>query len=98
LTPSRDAASLGASLPLLAAATLVVFRISADAWGGNPPPPGKRRRRPSGWAGIAWCCGGLLILYRLISVGSGNADLPLGGCLMVEAVVVPGLMAVCDGL
>lgn len=97
LTPLRDVASLGGNLPLVVAATLVLFRTSADTWGG-PPVPGKRRPRPSAWAPVCWCCGGLLVLYRLVSVGSGSADLPLGGCLMVEAVVVPAVMAICDGI
>jgi hypothetical protein len=97
LTPLRDVASLGSNLPLLLAATLVLFRLSSDAWGGNPPAPGKRRRRPSGWTSVAWCSGGLMIVYRIVSIGSGDFELPLGGCLMVEPLVVPVLLSFCDG-
>jgi hypothetical protein len=99
LTPLRDVVTLGANLPLLLAATLLLFRASTDAWSGSLPPPGMpRRKRISGWGNIAWCCGALFILYRMVAIGSGMSDLPLGGCLMVEAVVIPALMAVSDGL
>lgn len=97
LTPLRDVCALGSNLALLVAASLVVFRVSADLWGG-PPVPGKRRRRPSGWGTLGWCCGAAFLTYRVISIGSGYPELPLGGCLMVEAVIVPALMAVCDGM
>ena len=99
LTPLRDVASLGSNLPLLILAALVVFRVSTDAWGGTRMP-GVRRKRPSGWSGPVWFAAALLTLYRLVSigVGGGYADLPLGGILMVEPVVVPALMALCDGV
>ena len=97
LTPLRDVASLGSNLPLLIVAALVVLRVSTDAWGG-PPLPGHRRKRPSGWSGPVWFGAALLTLYRLVSIGTGYGDLPLGGCLMVEPIVVPAVMALCDGL
>jgi hypothetical protein len=97
LTPLRDVAALGSNLPLLAMAALVVFRASTDTW-SPPPVPGRRKRRASGWATIFWCAAALLILYRLVSIGTGYFELPLGGCLYVEPIVVPGLMMLCDGL
>jgi hypothetical protein len=51
----------------------------------------------SGWSTLIWGCGALYILYRLVARASGSADLPLGGCLVAEAVVVPLLMLLCDG-
>ena len=103
LTPLRDVASLGSNLPLLLVATLIMFRASADLWGGaNQPAPWVKSAastsRGTGWTNAACAAGALLILYRLVSLGTGMSELPLGGCLMVEALVVPAIMAVCDGL
>ena len=101
LTPLRDVAGLGANLPLLVVATVLLFRAAADVWGGpERPKSGADSLGPgaSGRANAGWTCGALLILYRLVSIGSGQTELPLGGCLMVEALVVPALLAVGDGL
>ena len=51
----------------------------------------------SGWSTWIWGCGSLYILYRLVARASGSVDLPLGGCLVAEAVLVPLIMVVCDG-
>ena len=51
----------------------------------------------SGWSTWVWGCGSLYILYRLVARASGSVDLPLGGCLVAEAVLVPLIMVVCDG-
>jgi hypothetical protein len=100
LTPLRDVAGLGSNLPLLVVATVLLLRATADAWGTAAPPPWVRGGRPrsTGWTHAGWACGALMSLYRLISLGAGMTELPLGGCLMVEALVVPALTAVCDGL
>jgi len=99
LTPFRDVAGLSSNLPLLVLATVVIFRASADLLGGGFTPYGAPRKpKMSGWATVAWPCMVLVILYRLASLGSGSGDLPLGGCLMVEAIVVPVLLALADGV
>jgi hypothetical protein len=99
LTPLRDLGGLGSNLPLLIVAIFVLFRASADVWGGVAPPPGKIRGEFStGWATLGWCSGALFVLYRLIALGMSRPDIPIGGCLMVEALVVPAFMAVSDGV
>ena len=101
LTPLRDVTSLGANRPLLIIATLLLFRASTDIRGKSSDPAGGvdgPRHRPSGWANASWVCGALLTLYRLASIGTGSGDLPLGGCLMIEPLVIPALMAFSDGL
>jgi hypothetical protein len=98
LTPLRDVAGLGGNLVLVMLATAVIFRASAESLGGSTPPGVARKPRISGWANVAWPCLVLVVLYRLISLLTGSADLPLGGCLMVEALVVPALLALADGV
>ena len=99
VTPLRDVGGLGNNLPLLLIAVFVLFRSSVDVWGGVPPPPGKSRGDFStGLATLGWCSGTLLILYRMIALAMHRTDIPIGGFLMVEAVVVPALMVVCDGV
>lgn len=102
LTPLRDVVGLGSNLPLVLVATLLLFRASSDLWGGPPPAAlarsGGLGRPAPVWANAGWVCGGLLILYRLASIGSGTTELPLGGCIPVEPLVVPAVTAVCDGL
>jgi hypothetical protein len=109
LTPLRDVAGLADNLPLLLCAVYLVFRASS----GTLPPPGlypgrvgrvsassrgvSRSGMVSGWATLVWGCGALYILYRIVSRASGSAELPLGGCLVAEAVVVPLMMLLCDG-
>jgi hypothetical protein len=99
LTPLRDVAGLASNLPLLVVGAMLVFRASAEAWGGGPPSWAVARRpKLSGWANVAWLCASIVVLYRLIAMGTGASDLPVGGCLFVEVVVIPGVMAVSDGL
>ena len=64
-----------------------------------PPRVDGRGRGAPGWANVGWGCGGAADRSTGWSRSApASADLPLGGCLMVEAAVVPVLMAVCDGL
>ncbi len=99
LTPLRDLGGLGSNLPLLILTIFVLFRASVDVWGGVAPAPGKSRGQFStGWATVGWCSGTLLVFYRIVALGSGKPDIPIGGCLMVEALAVPALMVVCDGV
>lgn len=98
LTPLRDVASLGSNLPLLIVAVLILFRVTADQW-SVPTSPGKPAWQfPIRWATMGWSCGALLILYRLVALGTGQNDLPPGGCLMIEGAVIPVLMMVADGV
>jgi hypothetical protein len=109
LTPLRDVAGLGDNLPLLICAVYLVFRVSSGMLPPPVPAPGSaglkssgarpkgRYAGNSGWATLMWGCGGLYILYRMVARASGSVDLPLGGCLVAEAFVVPLVMALCDG-
>ena len=109
LTPLRDVAGLADNMPLLIFAVYLVFRASA---GMMPPvglsagaagraevtPAGRHHRsRVSGWSTLIWGCGALYVLYKLVARAAGSAELPLGGCLVAEAVVIPLMMLVCDG-
>jgi hypothetical protein len=98
LTPLRDVASLGSNLPLLVLASVLLFRATAESWTGGFAAPGVLATpRPPGWASLGWASGALYVLYRLVAMASNAPDLPLGGCLMVEAAVVPAVMALADG-
>lgn len=109
LTPLRDLAGLADNLPLLVCAVYLVFRASSGmlpapslhsgSAGADLLPARPKRRHPggAGWATLIWGCGALYILYRLVARASGSVDLPLGGCLFVEALLVPLIMALCDG-
>jgi hypothetical protein len=46
---------------------------------------------------LAWGTALLYVLYRAVACGAGSSDLPLGGCLVVESVLVPLLMVISDG-
>ena len=94
LTPLRDVMSLGDTLVLLAAATAVVFKFSADRWGDDS---GTGKAVPT-WSTLCWAAGALYGLYRLTAMFAPTGDLPMGGCLVLEALVVPALMAASDGL
>ncbi len=99
LTPLRDVAAMGDLWPLLVAATLVVFKLSADRWGMIPsdaeligvetPPP---------WTTAAWCAGFLYALYRVVQDLKSPDGLPVGGCMFLEAAFVPLLMLAADGM
>lgn len=96
LTPLRDLCGLGSNIALLAVATVLLFRATADTWSGNAAMGGLPRI--SAWASVGWTCGAVYILYRLVAMFSPSPELPLGGCLIVEAAVVPLVMAVVDGV
>jgi len=108
-TPLRDLAGLGDNLPLLIIAVYLVFRASSGLMPASGPFPGgpglkstysrltDRSTGISGWSTWIWGFGSLYILYRLVARASGSIDLPLGGCLIAEAVLVPLIMVICDG-
>jgi hypothetical protein len=101
LTPLRDVAGLGDNLALLLIAAILAFRASLDApatdflprKGGEPFRPPQK----SNWWIVIWGSASLYVLYRAVGWGAGTGDLPLGGCLVVEAVVIPILMLISDG-
>ena len=101
LTPLRDLAALGDNLTLVVIVVIVVFRASLDMPGWGIPPDYHRKKERevpvSRWSTAIWGAASLYALYRAVDWGAGNGDLPLGGCLVVEAVLVPILMMICDG-
>src|SRR5205823_6574140 len=104
LTPLRDVAGLGDNLPLLVLASILVFRASIDPQGsgaaaakGRDPAGARVAARPRpGWTTLVWGVGALYILYRIVARAAGSVALPLGGCLVVEAVLIPAAMLVAD--
>ena len=102
LTPLRDVAALGDNVTLLLIVVVMVFRASLELPGWGIPPDYSARDTPalpvSRWSTAIWGGGSLYALYRVVGWGAGNGDLPLGGCLVVEAALVPILMMICDGV
>ena len=94
-------AALGDNLTLLLIVVVVVFRASLDLPGWAIPPDYEKkhvRTAPvSRWSTAIWGAAALYTLYRAVGWGAGNGDLPLGGCLVVEAALVPIMMVICDG-
>jgi hypothetical protein len=103
LTPLRDVAGLGDNLPLLIIAAIVVFKATVEPQvRGYRPTPGQvdtglRPHSRSGWSTLVWGSASLYALYRIVARFAGSVELPLGGCLVVEAVFIPVLMAISDG-
>jgi hypothetical protein len=98
LTPLRDVVGLGLLIPLLIGASVVLFQFSTDRWGRGVRPPISVRQRSSRWATIGWGSAILYALYRFVGLVSGNSELPLGGCLFPETLLVPIMMAMADGV
>jgi hypothetical protein len=100
LTPLRDVAALGDNLALLLIASIMVFRASLDIPGWGIPVERElrdpRSRQRTSWSTPIWCSAMLYVLYRAVSWGAGNGDLPLGGCLVAEALFVPIFMIISD--
>jgi hypothetical protein len=103
LTPLRDVFGLGDNLPLLLLATVVLFRALTE----RPERPrfvshggrgGATRPMSRWWSNMTWGATGLYFLYRLAARVSGMGDLPMGGCLVFEAVLIPILMMLSDGV
>jgi hypothetical protein len=98
ITPMRDLCGLGDVLLFLLPATILIFKLSADRWGSiddpyieleNPLPP---------WTTLGWGSGWLYAMYRFAALVVGDHGFPPGGCLFLEAAVVPLFMAMADGL
>jgi hypothetical protein len=97
LTPLRDVLALSGDLLLVILTGLVVFRACAERWGNVSPFRTVARVPRPAWGNVVWMGSALYVLYRLVALGGGAGDLPLGNCLIVEVAIVPSLMAVCDG-
>lgn len=102
LTPLRDLAGLGDNLVLLVVGATLTFKLSADRWGGDAPFAKGVPGAVPGLTTLVWGGAWLYVLYRLASLLPGpdlnEEGLPLGGCLFVEALIIPGLMLIADGL
>lgn len=104
LTPQRDVFSLGSVLILLLAASVLVFKLSADRWGSGGGSTRRGGVSPSStsplppWTTIAWGAAWLGVMVRGAGYIMEPEGLPPGGCLFVEALVIPVLMALTDGL
>jgi len=98
LTPLRDVVGLGLMIPLLIGAAVVLFQFSTDRWGSTIRPPLSVRRRAARWSTLGWGSTALYALYRFVGLVTGTGELPLGGCLFLEGLVVPVLMAMADGV
>jgi hypothetical protein len=98
LVPLRDLASLGDQILLLIAAGILVFKLAADRWGGNDDPYEEMANPLPAWTTPCWGATWLYALYRLAGVIMGMEGYPAGGCFVVEALGVPVLMALADGL
>jgi hypothetical protein len=103
VTPLRDVAGLADNLPLLIIAAIVVFRSSFElpGWGAQQPGQGADQTGAgarTGWSTLIWGCAALYALYRIVARMAGSSDLPLGGCLVAEVVIIPILMVVSDGV
>lgn len=98
LTPLRDVAGLGDCLILLVGLTALVFKLSADRWGGTDDPYADLDDPLPPWVTACWGCAWLYTMYRFASLVVEGTGLPLGGCIFLEIAVVPLLMAMADGL
>jgi hypothetical protein len=99
LTPLRDLASLGDLWPLLVAATLVIFKLSADRWGMVPSDDAVLGvQTPPPWTTAAWGAGFVYAMYRAIQIIKSPDGLPIGGCMFLEALLIPLLMLAADAL
>lgn len=98
LTPLRDICGLADVLILLVGATILVFKLSADRWGGSDDPYREIESPLPRWTTLCWGAAWLFAMYRFASLVVETGGLPLGGCLVVEAGVIPLLMAMSDGI
>jgi hypothetical protein len=98
LVPLRDLASLGDNLPLLVAAAVWIFLLSASRWDDPTRSTIAGRTVVPWWSTLSWAGASLYAVYLLGRLVAGGGGLPPGGCLIVEAAVVPLLMLLADGL
>lgn len=101
LTPLRDLAGLGDNLPLVIIAATLVFRVSFEPTSARFGPThadASAQGGPSSWTTLIWGSTSLYAIYRVVGKTVGSVDLPVGGCLVIEAALVPFIMLVSDGV
>jgi hypothetical protein len=98
LIPLRDLCGLGDCLLLLVGATGLVFKLSADRWGGTDDPYADLENPLPPWTTTCWGCAWLYAMYRFAGLIASEEGLPLGGCIFIEIIIIPLLMAMADGL
>ncbi len=101
LTPLRDLAGLGDNLLLVIIAATLVFRVSFEpttARYGFTPGDTSAHGPTSAWSTLIWGSTSLYAIYRVVGKTVGSIDLPLGGCLVVEVVLIPLLMLISDAI
>lgn len=99
MVPLRDLVGLGDLILLLIAATILVFKLSADRWGGMDNPYVDLENPLPRWTTPCWVVGWTYVMYRLASLIVPNTfGLPLSMGLFPEVLIVPLIMAFADGL
>ena len=98
LTPLRDVIGLGSFIPLLIVGTVALFQFTSDKFNSVHRVLSPRGGRDSLWGTIAWGALALQATYRFLGLIYLYGELPLGGCLIFEALVVPVLTAITDGV
>jgi hypothetical protein len=98
VTPLRDLAGLGDALLFLLPATILIFKLSADRWGAMDDPYAEIENPLPPWTTLCWGGGWLYAMYRFAALVVGEDGFPPGGCVFLEAAIVPVLMAMADGL
>lgn len=98
MMPLRDLCRLGDELLLLLAATVLVFKLTSDRWGGTDDPYRELEDPLPRWTLLCWGSTWLYAMYRFGVMVVSQDSFPLGGCLVVEAIAVPVLMACSDGI
>jgi hypothetical protein len=96
LTPFRDLCGLGDTLVLMLAASVLVFKVSAERWDFDADE--KDMSAEPGWTTPAWGAAWLYVLYRVIVLIVSPEGYPVSGSLYVEPFAVSVLMLASDGL
>lgn len=98
LTPLRDLLALADPLILLAIASFIVFKLSADRFSGVFAPTQLEPRILPRWTPIVWSAAWAYLLYRAACSIWEPDGLPLTRLLGIDALLVPPLALSCDGM
>jgi hypothetical protein len=96
LTPFRDLCGLGDTMLLMLAASVLVFKVSAERWDLDADE--RDLAAAPAWTTPAWGAAWLYVLYRVVVLIVSPDGYPVSGSLYVEPVIVPVLMLASDGL